>query len=190
MATKSKSKKTKSSRKCTNWNHIFLSIMGTILILAAVFAAINMPSAMRQKERNKAFSQLNLENKGFMQQYCDITSGADSKGPFDRTNAPAAWCWFVYGATVSETSDKMKSIAENAGWKFERDAFPEGAGREFHFKNDRGHFLIVSISSKLRDDATFNANAMNQDDSTVISMDMNAGPTNVYVYLNLSHDQL
>ena len=194
MATKVKSNKVKATPKTTRWKIILCSVVGTILVLTIVGAFVSIPSAMRYKQRKETFKQLNLENKGFSPRNgCIITAWPDSKGSGDTNNlkhGPAAQCSFVYNATVDQTADKIKSIAKNAGWTFKRDAYPEGAVREFHFKNDRGNYLIVELSSKLRDDNLYNADAMDQSDEAAINSDMNAGPTSVYVILNLSRDQL
>jgi len=185
---KAKSNKSKAARKSTHWDVVIFSVIGTLLVLVIVGAIVSMPSGMRYKHRKDAFKQLNLENKGFHPHgICKITARPDSKG--GDVTRPAAHCSFVYSATVSETADKIKSTMKDAGWTFKRDAYPDSASPELHFKNDKGNFLIVSLSSKPRDDAFYNANAMNQDITEAADMDMDAGPTEVIVALNLKHDQ-
>ncbi|MCL2037766.1 hypothetical protein FWG95_02050 [Candidatus Saccharibacteria bacterium] len=178
-----KATKSKAAHKGVNWNLILFTVIGTILALVIVGTVIATPSVMRYKFRKEAFKQLNLGDKGFTRyELCKIDGRRDN-------NSTA--CSFVYGATVRETVDKIKSVAKDAGWEF-IGSRPEGEpdnANMLHFKNDRGNFLIVNLNSKSHFDAFINAIIMGQPQEEATNLvDANAGPTMVYVEINKSHD--
>jgi len=196
MATKAKSNKSKVAQKGKHLNVILCSVIGTILVFTIAGALVAMPSAMRFKHRKEIFSQLDLGNKGFSYTADDNDTSAVNKNNCKISSRPddksVTYCLFTYPASVSQTADKIKSIAKDSGWKFVRNSSKEdSAALTFVFKNSRGNYLTISLTSRPRDEALINASIMGRSDlhTEALNMDINAAPTNVIVSLNLSKDE-
>jgi len=93
---------------------------------------------------------------------------------------------FVVAKTVNETAAELDAAIKNAGYKLLDKAYPGSTSKEYHYKTDRGEYIRLNVSSKLRGDAASNELLMNGKFSDAFfKIDPNAGPSRVILKVNL-----
>lgn len=93
---------------------------------------------------------------------------------------------FVVAKTVNETTSELDATIRAAGYTFFEDAYPGSTSKEYHYKTDRGEYIRLNVSSKLRGDAASNEMLMNGKFSEdFFKIDPNVGPSRVTLKVNL-----
>ena len=89
---------------------------------------------------------------------------------------------YVRDTSVDVTvADTRKSI-ESSGFTYIGEPYAGSVTIQYHFKNDRGEYIRISVSSKTRDDAFGDKNTPPNID---YGIDPNSAPSNVVIRVNL-----
>lgn len=94
----------------------------------------------------------------------------------------------IRGLTVEKTFAELDAKITAAGFAKFDEPYAGSLALQYHYKSERGEFIRLSVSSKLRDDAFTNFSLMNPGSEvpdTVFSLDPNAGPSRVTLKVNL-----
>jgi len=93
---------------------------------------------------------------------------------------------FVVAARVDETFARFDTLIKDAGYTPIGDPYPGSLQPQRHYKTDKGEYIRLSVSSKLRDDAGSSEILMKGEFSEdFFKIDPNAGPSRVTIKVNL-----
>lgn len=181
---------THNSTKSVQQSHYFkggLFILFGFLIIA-VLGTFAMNKAIEQQRLNRInaiYQSFDLSfDDGYMVAYQNVF-GDKRVYEWDKGRTYSSAIEYYYGADVDETAAELRQKIEAAGFEYFDEPYPGSADIQWHFKSDKGEYVRLTVSSKLRDDAITNAYLMNQDDSTAVEMDANAGPSSITLKVNL-----
>lgn len=105
---------------------------------------------------------------------------------YDAGRSTSSYKRFVVAKTVNETMEILDKAVKDAGYIMFDEAYPGSTSKQYHYKTDRGEYIRLTVSSKLRDDAASNELLMNGDFSDAFfKIDPNAGPSRVTLKVNL-----
>ena len=105
---------------------------------------------------------------------------------YDKGRSYSSSKTYIHADTVNATVTELKKSIADAGFKYISEPYPGSTFKELHFKSDKGEYLRLNVSSKLRDDAIQNTALMKKElTDAVLGIDANAGPANVTIKVNL-----
>jgi len=170
-------------------------ILGGLVILLALIATsvlVYQASAFLTNHTNKAreariveiFDSIKIPEETFFQE----SSIFGDKRPyeFDKSRSTSSYKRFVVAAPVDETFSNFDQLIRNAGYTYFEEPYPGSTFKQYHYKSDKGEFVRLTVSSKLRDDAGSSDILMKGDLSDdYFKIDPNAGPSRVTIKVNL-----
>jgi hypothetical protein len=137
---------------------------------------------VREYRIKQLYASLNLDAT-YLPQASNIFGDKRIASP-GRTQASSVT--FVRGASVNETLSDLKHRVETAGFSFLQQEYPGSASPVDEFKDSKGEYVRISASSKPRDDAILDKALMRETPNpSDYDMDLNAGPSNVTIKVNL-----
>ncbi len=106
---------------------------------------------------------------------------------WDKSRTHSSYVHYIHSDTVSNTVAELDGKIKAAGFTFINEPYPDSSEKQYHYKSDKGEYIRLSVNSKPRDDALHDAFVMNQNaiPENILSMDTNAGPSNVIIKVNL-----
>jgi len=164
---------------------ISVALLGLLIAATAVFiVAPAIGNSMRKDRIEEIYSKIPIpEKRGFYQE--DIF-GDKRPYDYDASRSKSSSIRFVIAANVDETFSNFDTLIRNAGFKFVAEPYPGAVQKQAHYKNDKGEYIRLTVSSKVRDDAGSNELLMKGDFSEdFFKIDANAGPSNVVIKVNL-----
>lgn len=183
-------KKTKKTREQSPSVVKKFVLLGLIVLIVALVVALvvayvipRMQNQARYERITAIYDSLNIGEEYLL----DDSSVFGEKRVYDwdkgRTYSSAMY--YTRGATVDVTTAELDKAIKNAGFTFFEEPYPGSVSKQYHYKSEKGEYIRLTVSSKLRDDAFFNAHWMKQDLSVIDEIDPNAGPSNVTIKVNL-----
>jgi len=188
----SNSKNAKNSARPWSWRFSLITIgIYTIAVTTVVIGALVASNAIitqynkdRLSRIDAVYTSLKLDDSFKVQ---DVSVFGDKRVyASDKSRTYSSEIDYIHGDTVSNTVAKLDEKIKAAGFTFVNEPYPGAVSTQYHYKSANGEYIRLTVSSKLYDDATTNAYAMNEDTSSIISkLDKNAGPANVIIKVNL-----
>jgi len=156
------------------------------LCTAIYLLALPSVTATIRKDRIEAiYNSLHINTDTYLLQ-TESVFGEKKVYPYDKGRSYSSSKTYIHADTVSATVDELKKSITDAGFKYIDEPYPGSTFKELHFKSDKGEYLRLNVSSKLRDDAIQNTALMKKElTDAVLNIDANAGPANVTVKVNL-----
>jgi len=193
LVKKSSSKNAKNSVRPWSWRFSILTIgIYTIAVSTLVVAAFIASSALSNERDQKRldriqdiYSSLSL---GDDYRIADANVFGDKREySNDNGRTYSSAVKYQHADTVSNTVADLDGKIKAAGFTFENELNPGSAATQYHYKSTKGEYVRLTVSSKPYDDATANAYLMKKDNDGNVTdrMDLNAGPSNVIIKVNL-----
>ncbi len=94
----------------------------------------------------------------------------------------------IRGLTVEKTFAELDAKITAAGFTKVDEAYAGSIAKQYHYRSEKGEYIRVSVSSKVRDDAIVNYTVLNPNADTpadILALDPNTGPSNVTIKVNL-----
>ena len=186
-------KSLKVSKKNTVDHHIRHRIIlgvGTVIIAALIGLVLTLvvvpkiTNDTRLNRINEIYSSIKLPENTYFNN--EKVFGDKRPYDYDAGRSMSSQKDFVVAKTVKETMAFMDASVKGAGYTFIEEAYPGSTSIQHHYKTDRGEYIRLSVSSKLRDDAASNEMLMTGEFSEAFfKIDPNAGPSNVTLKVNL-----
>ena len=168
------------------------NIIGLGIIIIAVLVGLTLTLTILPKIHNDA--RLNRINEIYSSitlpqiTYLPINNIFGDKRPYDydKSRSYSSQKKFVVAKTVAETFGDIDKAIKAAGYTQFEEPYPGSTSKEFHYKNSRGEYVRLNVSSKLRNDAAINDQLMNgKFTEAFFKIDPNAGPSTVTLKVNL-----
>ena len=167
-------------------------ILGAGIIVIAVLAGLvlslfiipKIHNDARLSRINEIYSSISLPENAYFQD--ENIFGEKRPYEYDAGRSFSSYKTFVVAKTVNETMDILDKAVKDAGYTMFDEAYPGSTSKQYHYKTDRGEYIRLTVSSKLRDDAASNELLMNGEFSDAFfKIDPNAGPSRVTLKVNL-----
>ena len=161
---------------------VFAVIIAVILLLTMV-TQIN--ESARLYRINQIYDSLSIDtNKYFIQR--DNVFGDKRVYDYDKGRTFSSEKDYIRAANVDVTAKELDTAIKAAGFTYFDEPYAGSTQIQYHYKSDRGEYIRMSVSSKLRDDAFQNSYLMTGKLSDeIFTIDANAGPSNVIIKVNL-----
>jgi len=188
-------KQTKKSQKTQQKTkkHLFFGIgiiVLAILVVVSVliyFAGLSIKSGgeSERKQRIEAiYASIPVPEQAYF--YEEDIFGDKRPYEHDAGRSTSSFKRFVLAKNVDETFAYFDTLIKDAGYKFHEDPYPGSVQLQRHYKSDKGEYIRLSVSSKLRDDAASSEILMKGEFSEdFFKIDPNAGPSRVTIKVNL-----
>ena len=163
-----------------------------LLALAATSVLIYQASAFLGNHTNKAreariveiFDSIKIPEETYFQE--DSIFGDKRPYDYDKNRSTSSYKRFVVAAPVDETFSTFDQLIRNAGYTYFEEPYPGSTFKQYHYKSDKGEYVRLTVSSKLRDDIGSSEILMKGDFSDdYFKIDPNAGPSRVTIKVNL-----
>ncbi len=151
-----------------SWAHTFFFIQPREARIVEIYQSLDLGDEYR------------LEN-------IDI-SGQKKAYEWDANRSYSSSAALIRGLSVSETFSELDKKITAAGFVKIDEAYPGSLAKQYHYKSEKGEYIRISVTSKVRDDAIVNYTVLNPDTSTpaeILAIDPNVGPSNVTIKVNL-----
>jgi len=164
---------------------IFLALVATsVLIYQASAFLSNHTDKVREARIVEIFDSIKIPEETYFQE--DNIFGDKRPYDYDKNRSASSYKRFVVAAPVDETFSNFDQLIRNAGYTYFEEPYPGSTFKQYHYKSDKGEFVRLTVSSKLRDDAGSSDILMKGDLSDeYFKIDPNAGPSRVTIKVNL-----
>lgn len=183
MANRTKAKHTIKHKRFV----IDAIIVAVVLLIASVVALFIYPSitnASRKERIVQIYDSLQLSDD-YITTY-DNVFGDKRVYEWDAGRTYSSSRHYLRGADVDVTTAELKKLITDAGFVFFDEPYPGAADTQLHFKSDKGEYIRLSVSSKLRDDDSQNKRLMGVAMTDAdFNLDWNSGPSTVIIKVNL-----
>ena len=161
---------------------VIIAVLFGLVLSLLVIPKIN--NDIRLNRINEIYSSIQLPQNTY---FNDATVFGDKRPhDYDSDRSTASVKTFVVAKTVNDTFAEIDSAIKAAGYTQFEEAYPGSTSKEFHYKTDRGEYIRLNVTSKLRGDAASNEILMNGKFSDeFFKIDPNAGPSRVTLKVNL-----
>ena len=93
---------------------------------------------------------------------------------------------YIRAANVDTTAKELNTAVKNAGFSFIGEPYAGSTETQYHYKSEKGEYVRITVTSKLRNDAFRNSFLMQgKYTDAVFKIDPNAGPSIVVIKVNL-----
>jgi len=167
-------------------------ILGISVVVIAMLAGLvltltiipRVTNDIRLNRINEIYSTMTLpENTYFNTQNI---FGDKRPYEYDNSRTSSSSKTFVVARTVDDTVEILDRSMRDAGYTFFDEPYAGSTFKEYHYKTNRGEFIRLNVSSKLRDDTASNQQLMYGDfSSSFFKINPNAGPSSVTLKVNL-----
>ena len=192
--TKKSSKKIVKARPLT-WKFyvttigIFIIAVSTVVVIALLAAHLvgNQQAKARLDKIQAVYSSLELNNDEYPVVDANVF-GAKKTYEWDKNRTYSSSMQYVHGDTVTNTFNELDAKIREAGFKFIDEPYPGTVSKQYHYKSEKGEYIRLTVSSKLYDDAVFNASLLNQSVPSTVDQAgeiLNQSPANVTIKVNL-----
>lgn len=163
-------------------------LISAILILAILTSVILfiIPSTNNNIRRNRILSiynSLNLDEQKYIIKSGSIF-GEKKVYEWDSGRSQSSRIDYVRSANVDDTVKELKQAISKTNFTFYEEPYPGSADFMYIYKSPNNEYLRVSASSKPRTDDFYNRYQMGLSMDN-LSNDMNIGPSNVQIKVNL-----
>lgn len=146
--------------------------------------AVNAPTNARKDRITAIYKSLNLS--GDYQLHSTDIFGNKRVYNWDKSRTYSSSQTYERGADVKTTVAELRKAIQAAGFNYFEEPYPGSTFTELHFKSVQNEYLRLNVSSELRDDSLQDDELMTHTISpATISLDPNAGPSNVTIKVNL-----
>jgi len=161
---------------------VIIAVLAGLVLSLSVIPKIN--NDIRLNRINEIYSSIRLPDNTY---FNDETIFGDKRPyEYDAGRSTSSVKTFVVAKTVNETFSEIDAAIKAAGYTQFEEAYPGSTSKEFHYKTDRGEYIRLNVSSKLRGDAASNEILMSGKFSDeFFKIDPNAGPSRVTLKVNL-----
>jgi hypothetical protein len=165
---------------------IYTIVVATLIV--AAYTAAGFISKHQNDDRldriNGIYTSLNLDGSYVLQ---DSNIFGDKRVySYDKSRTTSSSVKYVRADTVSNTVADVDAKIKAAGYTFVDEPYAGSVYVQYHYKSAKGEYIRLTVSSKPYDDAVFNTFQMKKEfDSSLDSLDKNAGPSTVLVKVNL-----
>ena len=161
---------------------VILGLMIAIIIFLVTVSAIQ--NNARAQRINQIFNSIPIPEKNF--HYREDIFAEKRVYVYDASRSSSSLKEFVIASNVDTTFALMDKSIRDAGYTFFDEPYPGSVSRQFHYKTDRGEYIRMSVSSKLRDDAASSEIIMTGKLSDeFFAINANSGPATVTLKVNL-----
>lgn len=167
---------------------IFVVIATAAAIMAIIGAGIATVHTLNQAARLNRIKQIYTRlDLGTAYQMTGANVFGDTRRyEWDSSRTYSSLETFVVAKNVDAAVADVRKAIESEGFTYFEEPYPGSKFTELHFKSPAGEYIRLNVSSKLRDDAFYNANLMGLDATAANAIDANAGPATVRVKVNLN----
>ena len=182
-------KKTSKAQETRKKKLLFLSLIAVIIILAVVLVIFYIVPTMNVKARDTRihaiYNSLKLDTDKYLVQDEDIF-GEKRGYEHNAGRTYSSSREYIRAADVDTTVTELKKAITGAGFAFVEDAYPGSAFVQYHYKSDKGEYVRMTVSSKLRNDTIQNKVLMKMTPSdSDYDTNIKAGPSDVIIKVNL-----
>jgi len=175
-------RKTKKPVVSTKKKMVLLTVIAAVIIVTITVTSIFVSAANNniRKDRILAiYNSLKLDTTKYIPMTQNVF-GDKREYEWDSSRSQSSSETFVRSANVDTTLTELKKTISGAGFAYFEEPYPN----ELHFESQKGEYIRLRVSSKLRDDAFFNRYHMGLS-TTGIDINPNAGPSSVTIKVNL-----
>ena len=166
-----------------------IGIVVIAVLLGLVLALVIIPKVhndARLNRINAVYDSIKLPAQANRYQEADNIFGDKRPYDWDSSRTYSSSKTFVIAKTVDETFNEIDASITAAGFAKFEEPYPGSTSKEYHYKNDKGEYVRLRVSSKPRDEAGFNELVMKGSyDDAFFKIDPNAGPSTVILKVNL-----
>jgi len=164
---------------------VVLALAATsVLIYQAGTFLTNHSNKVREARIVEIFDSIKIPEETYFQE--NNIFGDKRTYEHDKSRSTSSYKRFVVAANVDETFSNFDQLIRNAGYTYFEEPYPGSTFKQYHYKSREGEFVRLTVSSKLRDDASSNEILMKGDLSNdFFKIDPNAGPSRVTIKVNL-----
>lgn len=193
--SKSSSKNAKITSRpwSVRFSIITIGIYG-IVVATLILAAFSITILASNAEKNERISRIKDVYKSIaVEESCSERAGINVNifgdkrvYPEDKGRTFSSSITCSRGDTVTNTAEYFDRQITQAGFTKIDEPYPGSVFKEYHYKNDDGVYVRLTVSSKPYDDTIQNETLLNGSKMTIPeNFDTNAGPSNVTVKVNL-----
>lgn len=168
---------------------IFVVAVTTVVVLGLLAASYVATSQKNERlgKIQSVYSSLAIDEESYRLVNANVFG---DKRPYewDTGRSYSSSKEYVHGDTVQNTFNELDAKIRDAGFTFIDEPYPGAVYKQYHYKSENGEYIRLSVSSKLYDDALFNASVMNEDITQAIdnaSSYLEKGPSTVLIKVNL-----
>ena len=191
MATQKKKSSLKTRKQHDHQLRHRIIVGAGIVVIAAlaglVLALVIVPTTtndMRLSRINAIYKSIPLPENTYFN--TENVFGDKRLYDYDKGRSTSSVKTFVVAKPVDETTTAIDKAIKDAGYTFFEEAYPGSTSKQYHYKTNKGEYIRLTVSSKLRDDAASNEILMNGKLSDeFFKIDPNAGPSKVTLKVNL-----
>lgn len=160
---------------------VFVSLM---IWLAVGHLMPKVENERRLSRINEIYASLNIDDQQYL--FKDqLVFGDKRVYEWDKSRSYSSYKSYTRGENVDTVVADLDRKIEAAGFTELENPYPGALIIQKHYKSPKNEYVRLTVSSKPRDDAFFNAHWMKQDISVPGAMDANVGPSNVTIKVNL-----
>jgi hypothetical protein len=186
-STKPASQKGLPSKK----NRAVFAVLITLIAAGSIYVLTNWAYAFfyvqpRETRIVEIYDSLDLGDE-YRLEDVDI-SGQKKTYEWDPNRSYSSSAQLIRGLSVDDTFAELDKKITAAGFTKIDEAYPGSLAKQYHYKSEKGEYIRVGVTSKVRDDAIVNFTVINPDASTpeeILAIDPNTGPSNVTIKVNL-----
>lgn len=185
----------KQSKKIIISRRRRIAVLVAVIVLAGASLAILSASTARwiataQSEQRKDRIEDIYTSLALPESYrlrTDDVFGDKRVYDWDKARTQSSSKTYLRGAPVDATVAEIDGLIKDAGFEFLDEPYPGSIFTQYHYKSKKGEYIRLTVSSKQYDDALENALVMDETKLADISrsLNINAGPSNVLIKVNL-----
>ncbi|MFZ1301034.1 MAG: hypothetical protein WAQ27_00410 [Candidatus Microsaccharimonas sp.] len=197
MATTKKThttkKNTKAKARPLTWKFYTVSVgifvISVSVVIVIALLASHYIATQQSKERlariQDIYKSLDLGDN-YLLQTSNVFGDKRVYGS-DASRTQSSEADYVHAGTVIDTVADLDAKIKAAGFTFVEEPYAGSVFKQYHYKSDNGAYVRLTVSSKVYDDAVFNAAVIdkNSTENLIAKYDTNAGPSNVVIKVNL-----
>jgi hypothetical protein len=166
-----------------------LSIVVVAVLVGLILSLIIIPKVVndtRLRRINEIYSSIGVDtNSNYVLQRENVF-GDKRVYSYDVGRTFSSEKDYVRGANVDVTAKELDTAVKAAGFTLIGQPYAGSTETQYQYKDSRGEYVRVTVTSKLRDDAFRNSYLMTKKTSPDdFKIDPNAGPSNVILKVNL-----
>ena len=197
-AKASRSKNIASSRRQRLQSPLFFGVVLFIAALSivvlgswAIRAVIDSNNQARLERIEAIYASLELDDDQYRMTSTNVF-GEKRAYDWDAGRSYSSSVEYVHGDTVTNTVNALDEKIKAAGFTRIDEPYPGMlAEKQYHYKSENGAYIRLKVSSKMYEDAAFNASVMNESIPAAVDQDpaeLDKAPAVVTIKVNLDNN--